>query len=109
MARVKITETVLRDGHQSIAATRMKPDEFRDLLYTVRWHCLKREYQQARETLLRYMMTSRQMKSGQKKQLDLLLDLLDVIDGADIRQYTPRYTAGQVRLFVKLQHLRLAE
>ncbi len=24
MARVKITETVLRDGHQSIAATRMR-------------------------------------------------------------------------------------
>lgn len=101
-------EMGFREARRTYSAV-MKPDEFRDLLYTVRWHCLKREYQQARETLLRYMMTFRKMKSGQKKQLDLLLDLLDVIDGADIRQYTPRYTAGQVRLFVKLQHLRLAE
>ena len=32
MARVKITETVLRDAHQSLIATRMKTEEFADIL-----------------------------------------------------------------------------
>ncbi len=32
MAKVKITETVLRDAHQSLIATRMRTDEFKDVL-----------------------------------------------------------------------------
>ena len=32
MARVKITETVLRDGHQSIAATRMRLSQMQPVL-----------------------------------------------------------------------------
>ena len=32
MARVKITETVLRDGHQSIAATRMRMEQMLPVL-----------------------------------------------------------------------------
>ena len=32
MSQVKITETVLRDAHQSLIATRMRTDEFKDIL-----------------------------------------------------------------------------
>ncbi len=32
MSEIKITETVLRDAHQSLVATRMRTDEFRDIL-----------------------------------------------------------------------------
>lgn len=32
MAKVKITETVLRDAHQSLIATRMRTEEFKDVL-----------------------------------------------------------------------------
>ncbi|MBR5818197.1 MAG: oxaloacetate decarboxylase subunit alpha, partial [Clostridia bacterium] len=32
MAKVKITETVLRDAHQSLAATRMTTDEMIEIL-----------------------------------------------------------------------------
>ena len=32
MAKIGITETVLRDAHQSLIATRMTTDEFSDIL-----------------------------------------------------------------------------
>ena len=32
MAKIGITETVLRDAHQSLIATRMRTDEFEGLL-----------------------------------------------------------------------------
>jgi len=32
MAKIKITETVLRDGHQSLIATRMRTDEMLPIL-----------------------------------------------------------------------------
>ena len=32
MAKIGITETVLRDAHQSLIATRMRTDEFEDIL-----------------------------------------------------------------------------
>lgn len=32
MAKIGITETVLRDAHQSLIATRMRTDEFVDIL-----------------------------------------------------------------------------
>ena len=35
MAEVKVTETVLRDGHQSLIATRMKTDEMVPILETM--------------------------------------------------------------------------
>ena len=35
MARVKITETVLRDAHQSLIATRMRTDEMTPILETL--------------------------------------------------------------------------
>lgn len=35
MAKVKITETILRDGHQSLIATRMKTDEMLPILETL--------------------------------------------------------------------------
>ncbi len=35
MAKVKITETVLRDGHQSLIATRMTTDEMLPILETM--------------------------------------------------------------------------
>ncbi|MDE7234941.1 MAG: oxaloacetate decarboxylase subunit alpha, partial [Ruminiclostridium sp.] len=35
MAKVKITETVLRDAHQSLIATRMRMDEMRPILSTI--------------------------------------------------------------------------
>lgn len=44
MAKVKITETVLRDGHQSLIATRMKTDEMLPIiekLDTVGYHSLE--------------------------------------------------------------------
>jgi len=35
LAEVKVTETVLRDGHQSLIATRMKTDEMVPILETM--------------------------------------------------------------------------
>ena len=35
MAQVKVTETVLRDAHQSLIATRMTMDEMRPILSTM--------------------------------------------------------------------------
>ena len=44
MAKVKITETVLRDGHQSLIATRMTTEEMLPILETmdqVGYHALE--------------------------------------------------------------------
>ena len=41
MARVKITETVLRDGHQSIAATRMRINQMIPVLDEVGYHAIE--------------------------------------------------------------------
>ena len=35
MAKIAVTETVLRDAHQSLIATRMRTDEFKDILETM--------------------------------------------------------------------------
>ncbi len=43
MAKVKITETILRDGHQSLIATRMTTDEMLPALEFLGWCRLPRD------------------------------------------------------------------
>jgi len=58
MTKVKITETVLRDGHQSLIATRMRTDEMLPILETmdqVGYHAIEMWGGATFDSCLRYL------------------------------------------------------
>ena len=58
MARIKLTETVLRDGHQSLIATRMRTDEMLpiiELMDKVGYHSLEMWGGATFDTCLRFL------------------------------------------------------